>query len=573
MTDEKTAPARVDELERAGALADAAALARRLAEEAAEPAAQANALVRAAELLAQAAGPAQAMPLLRDALAAARRAGRQDLEALALAETARLELYGRDAEALGRAERSLDHAQAALRRFRGQDEASTRSRLAHYRGLLASRRGEPAQAVRRLREAYEAAVGDPAQQARVLNSWGLQLEPWAEPEEARRLLERSLELKLELGDLWGTAATYGSLAFLHTRCGAYADAREALARDLEIAERIGARDLLPGLHARLAGALLGMGRLAGAEREAQQAIDLTDVPQLSVPAARAAGFAWRELARVRREQGRLVDAEETARDRALGAFERLREPYGAALARLTLAEIGLERHALAGRSPEGDATALERAAADLDAARRVFARLGAVHELAECLLLFARLRHAAGDAGRAVETIRDRVLPLVERMARGAPHLRREALDLLARFDPQAADRRVDVLAGSRRVETTLADRAGEPGEWTVVAARVSSAAHGARLAQAAAAEGGILVWFPPARAAALFAGDDAAERAAALRRRLRGLATAAAAGEAVLSAPWPAPPTASGPAVDEALRRLPRPATRPRTKPRGGRR
>lgn len=555
--------AELDACERRGELARAAALARELADRAAEPAERARALVRAAELVSQTDGAPAARPLLESALFAARAARRPGLQALVQAEQARLELAGRDAEALDRARQLLDRAERLL--GEGPDELRAGCRIAHYRGLLASRRGEPGAAVGWLRRAYALADGDPAQRARILNSWGLQLEAWGDPEEARRLLERSLELKLELEDHYGAAATYGSLAFLHMRWGAYAEAREALARDLELAERIGARDLLPSLHARLAGALLGLGRIAGAEREARTALELA-ADSTSVPVARAVGFAWRELARVCRAQGRLEDAEAAGRGEALRRFEELRDPYGQALARLTLAEIGLDRCA------RGVPDALAQVEVDLAAARPVFARLGGVHETAEALLLQARLELARNRRAAAATLLRTRVLPLVERMARGAPHLRRTAVDLLAEADVERGDERLEALAGLRRAETLLADAAGEPGPWTVLAAEPEKEADAERLASAAAAEGGIVAWWPPRRAVALFAGPDAAERATACRRRLPGMRTAVARGTACVDAPWPGPPRPSGPAVEAALRALAE-KRRPAASRSGGRR
>ena len=540
--------AELDACERRGELARAAALARAQADRATDPAERARMLVRAAELVSQTEGAPAARPLLDAALVAARDARRPALQALALAEQARLELAARDAEALDRARRRLDDA--ARRLDEGPDEVGAGCRIAHYRGLLAARRGEPGAAVGWLRRAYALADGDPAQRARILNTWGLQLEAWGDPEEARRRLERSLELKLELEDHYGAAATYGSLAFLHMRWGAYAEAREALARDLELAERIGARDLLPALHARLAGALLGLGRIAGAEREAQVALDLA-AGSTSVAVARAAGFAWRELARIRRAQGRLDDAETAGRGEALRRFEELRDPYGQALARLTLTEIGLDRHARGARD------ALDRAEADLGAARPVFARLGAVHETAEALLLQARLDLARHRRAEAAVLLRTRVLPLVERMARAAPPLRRAAADLLAEADAEGADERIEVLAGLRRAETLLADAAGGPAPWTVLAAEPETDDDAERVARAATAEGGIVAWWPPRRAVALFGGPDAPERAAACRRRLRGVRTAVARGAARVDTPWPAPPRLAGPAVRAALRAL----------------
>ncbi|MBN1771831.1 MAG: tetratricopeptide repeat protein [Deltaproteobacteria bacterium] len=549
MTDERPDPAaELRACERRGELARAAELARELAERTTDPAGRAEALVRAAELVSQTAGAPAARPLLESGLFAARASRRPALQALVQAEQARLELAARDAATLDRAQRLLDQAERLL--GKQADELRVGCRIAHYRGLLASRRGEPGASVGWLRRAYALADGDPGQRARILNSWGLQLEAWGDPDEARRLLERSLELKLELEDHYGAATTYGSLAFLHMRWGAFAEAREALARDLELTERIGARDLLPSLHARLAGALLGLGRIGGAEREAQAALELA-AGSSSVPTARAAGFAWRELARVRRAQGRLDEAEAAGRGEALRRFEELRDPYGQALARLTLAEIGLDRHA------DGAADAGTQAQADLAAARPVFARLGAVHETAEALLVQARLDLARNRRAPAAALLRTRVLPLVERMARAAPHLRRTALELLAQTDAERGDERLEALAGLRRAETLLADAAGVTGPWTVLAARLPEDDDGERLARAATAEGGLVAWWPPDRAVALFAGPDAGERAAACRRRLARVRTAVAEGEARIDAPWPGPPRASGPAVEQALGKL----------------
>jgi tetratricopeptide (TPR) repeat protein len=555
MTDERSPSAELDALERRGELARAAALARTWAADAAEPAERARRLVRAADLIFETEGPPAARTLLDAARTAARTAKDGAVEALVLSELARLELSGRDAEALARAEELLDRADRAAGKGRSLPPVVA-CRVEHYRGLLASRRGQPGPSIAHLRRAYELADGEPSQRARILNSWGLQLEAWGDPDEARRLLERSLELKLELEDQYGAAATYGSLAFLHMRYGAYADARDALARDLEICERLGARDLLPSLHARLAGALVGLGRLAGAEREAQTALELA-AGSSSVPTARAIGFAWRELARVRRAQERLAEAEAAARGKSLAAFEALRDPYGGALARLTLAEIELDRH------DKGDRQALARGQEALDGARRVFARLGAVHETAEALLLQARIMAARRETAQAVELLRERLLPLIERMARAAPHLRRATLDLLAQADGGAGDERLEVLGGMRRVETLLADRAGVAGRWTVVAMRLATPADAARAARATATEGGILCWHPPDRAVVLFAGDDADARAGALGKRLGRMPIAVAGGEATVLVPWPAPPTASGPAVDAALTALAGPARR----------
>ena len=249
MSDRGDGTDELDALQRAGRLAEAAAKAREAAERTAEPGPKAAALVRAAELLLETEGPPAARPLLDDALSDARAAADRTVEALVLAEIARLELFGRDEEALARAEKLLDDADgllggiAAPRASRPADSSEARGsfapavagaacRIAHYRGLLASRRGEPATSVAHLRRAYEIADGDPAQRSRILNSWGLQLEAWGDADEARRLLERSLELKLELEDLYGAAATYGALAFLHSRSGAYAETRAAMTRDL-----------------------------------------------------------------------------------------------------------------------------------------------------------------------------------------------------------------------------------------------------------------------------------------------------------------------------------------------------
>lgn len=534
--------AEAEALGRAGKLREAAAAARAAVVAAKRPEARAWRALAAADWVLQAEGAVAARVLVDQAAAAAVEAGDRVAAALARAELARLELFGRDAGALERAEALLD---AAARE--GDGSAAATARVEHYRGLLASRRGEPAASVEALRRAYRASDGDPAERARILNTWGLQLEAWGDPEEARRLLERSLEIKLELEDHWGTAATYGTLAFLHMRQGAHAEARDALARDLEIAERIGSAEVLPNLHVRLAAALLGLGRVAGAEREVLLGLALLGPVPASVPARRAEGFGRRELARVRLAQGRLDEAAAEAAA-ARERFEALAEPYGTALARLVEAEIALARRAA---GDEGAAAAN----AAVESARPVFAALGAVQETAEALILAARIERVSGRGGAAAAMMRDRVLPLLERLAPGTTHLRRAAAELLVESDEEAPGRRLEVLAGWRRAETSLADGAGRPQEWTVVAGTTTTAAAAARFAAASAAEGGVTVWFPPDRAVSLLRGTDGERRGKSLRRRLRGMRTAAATGAATLESPWPAGPRASGPAVAAALR------------------
>jgi tetratricopeptide (TPR) repeat protein len=338
-------------------------------------------------------------------------------------------------------DRALDDAEAALARAAAADATALVANRTKLAAMVAARRGDARAALERFESAYAAAEGNPGLRARVLLAWAVQLRNWGLFDEARRKVERSLEVRLELGDHYGAALCWGTLAFIHQRMGDHARERDALAADLREVERIGGAADLPALRGRMAGALVGLGKYAGAWAEAEAAIasenarlGLTEVDDAS--ATRTHGYAWREMARVclaqsRREEGAVLA------ERAAATFDRLHDGYGAALCRLTLAELEV------GRAEADDGDAADRARAALAIARPVFVRLGALPEAAEAVLLGARLDALTGDATAAAARIVDRVLPGLEQAGLGHTELARRAAELAVALDPGAGHERV----------------------------------------------------------------------------------------------------------------------------------
>ncbi len=288
------------------------------------------------------------------------------------------------------------------------------------RGIADARAGEIRAALVNFEAAYRSGEGDPDRRARVLLAWGLQLRSWGLFDEALRKVERSLELRLQLGDRHGAAICHGVIAFVHQRRGDHAAERAALAADLRLCEEIGAGGDIPGLRARLAGALVGLGKYAAAFAEAEAAIASDD--------PRVRGFAHREQARVRLGEGRHHDADAVL-DRAAAAL--VADPYAVALCELTRAEIALAR---------GDAAAVRAAR---DRAAPVFARLGALVEAAQLTMVDCE---AHGDA----RPILERVVPALIEAGAGDTPLAHRARELAARLDPTAV--RDDVVARAARL-------------------------------------------------------------------------------------------------------------------------
>lgn len=328
--------------------------------------------------------------------------------------------------------------------------ASLISHALELRGVAAARAGDIRAALDDLEAAYRAGEGDPARRARVLLAWGLQLRNWGLLDEALRRIERSLELRLQLDDLHGAAICQGVIAFVHQRRGDHARERDALAADLRLCERIGSDADVPGLRARLAGALLGLGKYAAAHAEAEAALAAEDA-RLAVAGrpgpTRTHGFAWREQARVRLAESRHDDAD-VQLDRAIAAFHGLGDPYGAALCEITRAEIDLAR---------GDAAGVARAR---DRAAPVLARLGAIVEAAQLALISAEAR---GDDAAAADIL-TRVLPGLRDAGLGDSPLAHRARELATRLSPAAV--REDLVARAAALPglaaIVLGDRRGD---------------------------------------------------------------------------------------------------------------
>jgi hypothetical protein len=275
---------------------------------------------------------------------------------------------------------------------------------------------------------------------------GIQLRNWGLLDEALRRIERSLELRLQLDDLHGAAICEGVIAFVHQRRGDFLKERDALAADLRLCERIGSDADVPGLRARLAGALIGLGKYAAAWAEAEAAITGEEARREAIGEqgpTRIHGFGWREQARVRLAEGRLGDA--TARiDLATGAFTGAGDAYGIALCDITRAQIALARVEAA---PDADAlvAAIAEIAAAKERAAPVLARLGALPDAAELALVAAEARALAGDPDAAAAGILERVVPALVAAGLGETPLCKRARQAAERLSSSAA--RADLVA------------------------------------------------------------------------------------------------------------------------------
>jgi tetratricopeptide (TPR) repeat protein len=322
----------------------------------------------------------------------------------------------------------------------------TRASLASFayeaRGVAAARVGEIAAALHDLDAAYRVAEGDPDRRARALLAAGLQLRNWGLLDEALRRIERSLELRLQLEDLHGAAICQGVIAFVHQRRGDHRRERDALAADLRLCERIGSDADVPGLRARLAGALVGLGKYAAAFAEAEAALTAEDARAGARAPTRVHGFAWREQARVRLAEGRLDDAD-VFLDRAAAAFHGLGDAYGAALCEITRAEIALAR---------GDAAAVSSAR---DRAAPALARLGAIVESAQLAVLAAEAKGLAGDPDGAAQDLLGGVAPALDEAGLGDTPVAQRARELAASLSPSAV--RDDLVGRAARLPALAA--------------------------------------------------------------------------------------------------------------------
>ena len=537
---------RIDELEYAGKLGEARDLAVALAE-AAEPAAAALLFARASELAIYADGPERGHEVGKRAVAAAEQSGEAAAMTAAYLALARVHLRIHTDSALADAEAALVSAGDA-----GSDDL--RATAAKLRGLLAARRGRPRQALDYFAAAYQLADGNPALRARVLLTWAVQLRNWGLFADAQRRAERSLEIRLELEDHYGAAMCYGVLAFIYQRQGLWARERDALVADLRECDRLGGTADTPGVHGRLAGALVGLGKYAGAWSEAERAIELEseriDCAEFSDEVAtRVHGYAWREQARVCLAQGRLAEGIALV-TRAANVFGRLGDGYGEALCRLSAAELALAELSA------GDAGAAARIEAALAAARPVFVRLGAVPEAVETLLIEVAVAERAGNGEEGARRIVQQVLPMLQQAGLGSSQLFRRAAEVAERVAPAVALERVVTQASMLRSLAAIVVET-DPQDATVIAARVGAEAPAMSFARAAVDRGAVVLWPNSTVAVAVFLGDRHAERSAALLAELGEVATATATGAVDLEHMWPAGFRACGAAVDRALSEL----------------
>lgn len=547
----------IDALEHEGKLAEARDRVLELAERSGRdrPGQRARMLARASELALYVDGPERGEELAREARSAAEASG--EAGALALAGTALARVHLRH-----HTDASLEDAEAALDGIGDLGELPDHlgAVALKLRGMVEARRGHPRDALKQFADAYSLAEGVPALRARVLITWAVQLRNWGLYAEAERRAERSLEIRLELGDHYGAALCYGVLAFIYQRQGLWQRERDALAADLRECERIGTAADIPGLHARLAGALVGLGKYAGAWSEAEQAIELESARLAQVKldvasATRVHAYAWREQARVCLSQGRTGEGRELAK-RAAAVFARLRDGYGEALAVLTQAELALEDARDEARRHDAGL----RVATALAAARPVFVRLGAVPEAVETVLIEVEL--AALDGGDAAEAggqrIVAQVLPMLQQAGLGGTALFRRALQLAERVAPSVArDRVVDQAAVLRSLAAIVVET--EPQDATVVAVRAGEEDRSRGFGRAAVDRGAVVLWPDSDVGVAILLGERHEDRAVRLLADAAALSlpSASATGEIDLEHLWPAGVRARGAALEAALAAL----------------
>jgi tetratricopeptide (TPR) repeat protein len=505
-------------------------------------------LARASELTLYTRGAEKALAVAERARDAAADAGDPSATAEAQLACARVHLRRHT-------DTALDDAAAALDAMPEENELSPAQRATalKLRGIEQARRGHSREALERFEAAYDIAAGNPNLRARVLLTHAVQLRNWGLFGDAQRKAERSLEIRLQLGDHYGSALCYGTLAFIYQRQGLWEQERDALVADLRVTERIGATADEPALHGRLAGALIGLGKYAGAWAEAELAIELEnarlDLDEVDVDtASRTHGYAWREQARVKLARNLFDDGLDLA-TRARETFARLNDGYGQALCMLTKAEL------LLARARNGDADASARLLEVLADARPTFVRLGAVPEAAETILIEVESRAIAGD-DTAAALIVQQVLPMLQQAGLGDSELFRRARDVAERIAPSTAfDRAVTQAAMLRSLAGVLTE--AEPQDATVVAVRAGDEASALVFARAAVDKGAVVLWPDSEVGVAVLLGAGHSDRATALSDALDGMACASADGTIDLEHMWPAGVRARGAALEAALEKL----------------
>ena len=581
-----TASAEILRLERAGRLADARDHALRAAADAqAEEQLfyEARLLSRASELTLYTKGAEQAEKVAKEALEKAQAlATEQPMRALCMLEArlslARVYLRHHTETALEQAQELLDLEPVAdADADAADDDADEASALGATRlkllGLAHARRGSPRQALSYFGEAYRQAEGHPGLRARVLLTWAVQLRNWGLFEDARRRAERSLEIRLQLSDHYGAAMCYGTLAFIYQRQGLFEHERDALVADLRLCERIGGFADMPGLHARLAGALIGLGKYAGAWTEAEKAIALEnrrrgqeDIDSGATEDEEAAAieqgtrvhaFAWREMARVCLAQGRVQRGLQLVA-RAGATFERVRDRYGQALCALTEAQLALQRarEQTSDRDSPGAADSCRQVARALQAAQPTFVRLGAVPEAAETILLHVENEHLQGRGAAASSMLGQQVLPMLQRAGLEKSPLQRRIRECLRRIAPERAIEHTVTRAAMLRSLAAILTEA-EPQQGTAVVATVGEEHRAREFALAAVDCGAVVLWPDSERALAVLLGPGHEERARELMAAQAQLPLASATGEIDLEHMWPTGVRARGEPIEAALSAL----------------
>lgn len=587
-TEQPTVESTITSLERAGRLADArecAVHAARSAETADRPMRQADLLAKASELALYTQGPEAAEKLAR--AACVRADHRIDDPAVQAASRINARLALARVCLRRHTGDALDEAQAALGGIDGDIATANRALAAsgedtpyepaaHLRAtrlklesLLSARHGRPRDALASLDEAYHTADGYPELRARILLTWAIQLRNWGLFDEARRHAERSLEIRLQLGDHYGSAMCYGTLAFIYQRQGLWARERDALVADLRVCERIGGVADMPGLYARLADALIGLGKYAGASEQARAAIEAenqrlgyTDTDERDIDIKRATrvhGFAWRAMARLCLVQGRYRDGIERV-ERARQVFERVRDDYGQALCRLTEAHLALElaRDAHRQNDPDGRRAACAHVDRAALAAQPTFVRLGAVPEAAESIIIQVESQHVLDNGEFASTLLAYQVLPMLQKAGLGNSPIYQRARECMHRIAPRRAIEHTVTRASMLRSLTAILTET-DPQPGTAIAVVVGDEPTARQFALQATDRGGVVLWPDSECALAVILGPAHGSRAQSLIDAVSalgdgGVHIATAAGLIDLEHMWPSGVRARGEPVERAL-------------------
>jgi tetratricopeptide (TPR) repeat protein len=245
-----------------------------------------------------------------------------------------------------------------------QAEAWVRNTL----GMAHVHSGEHKAAIPHLERSLELKreLGDQLGEATLRNNLGVVYYRLGEDETARDHYAASLVIKEAIGDGYGRAIALTNLALMETHLGDFAAAAAHLAAAEDAVGDVHATWLVPEIHRVSAQRYLALGDTSEARREAEEALMAAEA--LGVPAF--IGVAHRVLGLVKAREVDYVEAAEEHFQTSLAVFEMQADEHELAKTRAAYAELLL----LSGRRTDAEL--------QLEAAAEVFRRTGALGRLA-----------------------------------------------------------------------------------------------------------------------------------------------------------------------------------------------